>query len=233
MNERVRYELRDGVALVTLDDGKANAISHETIAGLLQSFDRAEREARAVLLAGRPGRLSAGFDLATMRGGPEQVRGLVEAGARLLLRLYLFPRPLVAACTGHALAAGALLLLASDRRIGALGDYKIGLNEVAIGLTLPVFAVELARDRLSKRHFTAAATQAEIYDPAAAVDAGFLDSTEVPEALAATAFASARRLADLGSAFGHTKRNERWRSAKYIEDTLAEDMARISAGAAA
>jgi enoyl-CoA hydratase len=225
--ENVRYERRGDVAVITLDDGKANAISHETIAAVMAGLDRAEKEARAVLLAGRPGRLSAGFDLATMRGGPEQVRGLVEAGARMMIRLYTHPRPVVVACTGHALAAGAILLLASDVRVGALGEFKIGLNEVAIGLTLPVFAVELARERLSKRHFTAAATQARIFDPDGAVDAGFLDRTESPDAVLETAFAEASELANLSNAFGHTKHNERWRAVSYIEDTLAEDMARI------
>jgi len=226
--DKVSYELRDGVAVITLDDGKVNAISHETIAALLAGLERAEREAGAVLLLGRPGRLSGGFDLTTMRSGPEQVRGLVEAGARLMLRLYTYPRPVVVACTGHALAAGAILLLVADLRLGALGDFKIGLNEVAIGLTLPVFAVELARERLSKRHFTNAVTQAEIFDPDGAVDAGFLDRTEAAGALPEAALAEAKRLSALGNAFGHTKHNERWRAVKYIEDTLAEDMTRIA-----
>jgi enoyl-CoA hydratase len=225
--ERVGYELRDQVAVITLDDGKANAISHETITALHQGLERADGEARAVLLTGRPGRLSAGFDLTTMRGGPEQVRGLVEAGAKLMLRIYMHPRPVVVACSGHALAAGAILLLVGDYRLGALGDFKIGLNEVAIGLTLPVFAMELARDRLSKRHFSAAVTQAAIFDPDGAVDAGYLDRTETPEGLFAAAYDEARRLAGLSNAFTHTKTNERWRSAKYIEDTLAADMDKI------
>lgn len=228
MSESVRYEVRDQVAVIGLDDGKANALSHEVIAALHQGLDRAEKEARAVLLAGRPGRLSAGFDLSIMGAGPEQAKGLVEAGARLMLRLYQYPRPVVIACTGHALAAGAILLLVADQRLGALGNFKIGLNEVAINLTLPIFAVELARDRLSKRHFTAAVTQAQIYDADGAVDAGYLDRSESAETVVAAALAEAQRLASLGNAFGHTKQVERWRTVKYIEDTLAEDMAKIT-----
>jgi enoyl-CoA hydratase len=226
--EKMGYELREGVAVIRLDDGKANAISQATIAELHACLDRAETEARAVLLAGRNGRLSAGFDLTTMRSGPAGARSLVEEGAKLLLRLYMHPRPVVVACTGHALAAGALLLVVGDLRLGALGDFKIGLNEVAIGLTLPVFAMELARDRLSRRHFTAAVTQAQIYDPDGAVDAGYLDGTDAPETLVAEAFAEARRLSELPDAFAHTKRNERGRTANYIEMTLDEDMARIA-----
>lgn len=228
MPDLVHYELREAVAHITLDDGKANAISHATIAGLHEGLDRAEREARAVVLAGRAGRLSAGFDLATMRGGADEVRSLVESGARLMLRIYQHSRPVVVACTGHALAAGAILLLVGDRRLGAAGDFKIGLNEVAIGLTLPVFAMELARDRLSKRHFTAAATQARIYDPEGAVDAGYLDATVAAGELLDAATAEARRLAELSNAFGHTKQNERGRTVKYVEDTLDADMSRIT-----
>lgn len=228
MSDRVHYDLRDGVAVITLDDGKANAISLETIADLHAGLDRAAGEARSVLLMGRAGRLSAGFDLTTMRGGADKVAELVTAGAKLMLRIYTNPRPVVVACTGHALAAGAILLLVGDRRIGAQGDFKIGLNEVAIGLTLPIFAVELARERLSKRHFTAAATQAEIFDPERAVDAGYLDRTAAPAELLDVAFADARRLGELSNAFGHTKTNERSRAVKYIEETLAADMARIA-----
>jgi len=227
-SENVQYELKDTVAVVTLDDGKANALSHQVIENIVACLDRAEHEAGAVLLVGRAGRLSAGFELKTMTLGPKQAQGLVRAGAELLLRMYLFPRPVITACTGHALAAGALLLLASDYRIGADGDFKIGLNEVSIHLTLPIFAVELARDRLSRRHFTQAATQARIYDPLSAVDAGYLDMTVKPADLLGAALEQARRLAVLPHpAFGNTKFNERGATVKLIRDTLAEDLAKL------
>ena len=110
-----------------------------------------------------------------MTSGVEAMQGLVRSGAELLVRLYASPLATVAACTGHALAMGSLLLLASDTRIGADGPFKLGLNEVAIGMGLPIFAVELARDRLSPRHFTAATVQGQVFDPAGAVEAGYLD----------------------------------------------------------
>ncbi len=136
---------------------------------------RAEDEAGALLLTGREGKLSAGFDLSVMTSGEEAMQGLVRSGAELLVRWYASPLPTVAACTGHALAMGSLLLLASDTRIGAEGPFKLGLNEVAIGMGLPIFAVELARDRLSPRAFTAATIQGQVYDPAGALEAGYLD----------------------------------------------------------
>lgn len=226
---KVRYEVRDGIAVITMDDGKANALSHETIEALHACLDRAEREAQAILLTGREKRLSGGFDLTVMTSTPEATRNLVTAGAELMLRLYMFPRPVVVACTGHALAAGAILLLVADTRIGAEGDFKIGLNEVAIHMTLPVFAVELARDRLSKRHFSAAVTQARIFDPVGAKDAGYLDASAQPEALLDTALDHARRLAALPDpAFRDTKRRERGATVKFIRDTLAVDIAQLT-----
>jgi len=229
-SDKVRYELRDEIAVITMDDGKANALSHEVIDALHACLDRAESEARAVLLTGRERRLSGGFDLTVMISSPEATRNLVTAGAELMLRLYTFPRPVVVACTGHALAAGAILLLVADARIGAEGDFKIGLNEVAIQLTLPLFALELARDRLSKRHFSAAVTQARIFDPVSAQDAGYLDATAKAEILFETAFDEARRLATLPDpAFRNTKQRERAATVRYIRETLAADMAQLTA----
>jgi len=228
-SDKVRYELRDGIALITMDDGKANALSHEVIDALHACLDRAEREARAVLLTGREKRLSGGFDLSVMISSPEAARNLVTAGAELMLRLYTFPRPVVVACTGHALAAGAILLLVADARIGAAGEFKIGLNEVAIQMTLPIFAMELARDRLSKRHFTAAVTQARIFDPVQAKDAGYLDATAPPAALLETAQDQARHLAALPDpAFRDTKQRERAATVQRIRETLAADIAQLT-----
>jgi len=224
-DEKVHYALDDRVAVVTLDDGKANALSPATITAVHDALDRAEREAAAVLLIGRAGRFSAGFDLTVMTGGIDGLRGLVKGGAELLLRLYLFPQPVVAACTGHALAAGALLLLAADARVGARGPFKIGLNEVAIQLTLPVFAMELARDRLTTRWFTAAVTQARVFDPEGAREAGYLDSLAAPEELRASALVQARQLAALPNrAFRETKRRERGATVDRIRATLDADI---------
>lgn len=223
------YELRDTVAVITMDDGKVNALSPQMLAALNGHLDQAEAEAKAVLLRGRPGRFSGGFDLTVMTGGIEEMRALLVSGAELLLRLYGYPRPVVAACTGHALAAGALLLLASDRRVGAHGSFKIGLNEVSIQMPLPVFGMELARDRLSKRHFTQAVTQARIYDSDSAVDAGYLDATVAPEQLGEVAFETAKQLSALPNpAFQATKQRERGATIRHIETTLEKDIATLT-----
>jgi enoyl-CoA hydratase len=224
----IQYSQEESVAVIRLDDGKANALSPAMIAAIGAALDRAEREAGAVLLYGRERRLSAGFDLAVMTRSVGDARQLVLSGAELLLRLYLFPRPVVVACTGHALAAGALLLLSADRRIGVEGDFKIGLNEVAIQMPLPIFGMELARDRLAKSHFTAATTQATIYDPQAACAAGYLDQVTTAERLAEEAGAIARQLATLPNpAFRLTKERERQRTVRRIRESLVEDIATL------
>ena len=219
--EAVRLEIRDGLAVIRLDDGKANAFSMPLLDAIGAALDRAEREAKAVVLIGRPGRFSGGFDLGVMNQGGDAMARLVTAGGRLALRLYDFPMPVVIACTGHALAMGAVLLLAGDLRIGAQGVYKIGLNEVAIGLALPTFAAELARERISLRHLQRATALASVYDPAGAVDAGFLDRAVPPEELEAEAIASARALAALHvGAHRLTKRTLRARAIETIRSSL-------------
>lgn len=224
----VSYELDGSVAVIRIDDGKANAISHEVVDALHEALDRAEAEARSVVIAGREGRFSAGFHLPTMTAGTEEMRGLVGAGGELLLRIYLFPRPVVVACTGHALAAGALVLLVGDVRIGTAGDAKIGLNEVAIGMQLPIFAVELARDRLLPTAFTAATMGAEIYDPEGAAEVGFLDRVVPAEELLGAATAEAARLGELRTgAFAETKVRARSTTADFARSTLTEDLASI------
>lgn len=227
MTEPVAVEVDEhGVTAVTLDDGKANAISPVVIQQLHDALDRAETDGKAVLLAGRPGRFSAGFDLSVMQEGPDEARRLVGGGAELALRIYEFPMPVVMACTGHALAMGAILLMSSDYRVGVEGDFKIGLNEVSIGMPLPVFATELARDRLSRRQFTRAVNHATIYSPADAVDAGFLDEVAAPEALLDVATERARDLAARldPSAFRATRVNARHATGAYIRETLEADL---------
>ncbi len=199
-----------GVALVRLDDGKANALSHVMIEQLHAALDRAAVDARAVCLVGREGRLCAGFDLSVMTQGADATRSLVKAGGELLMRLYGHPQPTVVAITGHALAAGALLVLACDSRFVADVPAKIGLNETAIGMGLPVYGVELARDRLSKRSFTSAVLQATIYDARSAVEVGYADRLVPADELVAAARAEAERLGAFRSgAYSLTKSQSR------------------------
>lgn len=227
----VHYELDQGVAVLRLDDGKANAISPAVIDAMRLALDRAENEATALAILGRDKRLSAGFDLSVMTGGADAMRRLVLDGAELFLRLYAFPLPVVVGCTGHALAAGAILLLSADYRVGSAGDFKIGLNEVAIQMILPTFGVEMARARLSPRHLSQAITQARIYDPTGACEAGYLDEAVPQDMLVERTITSARRLGGLPRASFHgTKLKERRATIDLIRGSLEEDIAQLTMG---
>ncbi len=229
MSAPATLELDGDVAVITMDDGKANALSPAMITSLAEALDRAETAATSVVLKGRPGRFCAGFDLKIMGSGPGAATELVKSGADLLIRLYEHPQPVVAACTGHAMAGGALLLLASDVRLGVEGDFKIGLNEVAIGMPMPVFASELARERLDRRALVAATVGATIYDPPSAVEVGYLDRVVTAEALHALATSEAQRLAQLpASAYASTKRSVRAPLIAHVRATLEEDLARVT-----
>lgn len=223
------YALDDGVAVVTLDDGKANAMSTEVINALDAHLDQALADgARALVIAGRPGKFSAGFNLAEMTASDQSMRTLVARGGSWLLRLYGFELPTVAACTGHALAGGALTLLACDVRVGEDAPAKIGLNEVAIGMPLPKFAVEMARDRLQKRAFMAAIT-GQVYDPAGATEVGYLDRVVPAGTVLEEALADARRLAQLRTgAYGRTKANARHAMIEAQLEDLVHDLSTIA-----
>ena len=207
MSEKISYENIDDVALVTLDDGKANAFGHEFIASFNANLERAEKEAKATAIIGRPGLLSGGFDLSVINGGDAaDINRMVNAGGRLIMRLYAHPQPLIIGATGHAVALGAFMLLAGDHRVGADGDFKIGLNETAIGLNLPEFGMALARERLSKRHLTQATLGATLYDPQTACDVGYLDEVSSTSTLRETVLERAQAMAKLdGPAFVKSK----------------------------
>ncbi len=214
MAEPAQYELTDHVAVVTLDDGKANAFGPHMIATVNGLLDRAEGEAKAVVLMGRSGIFSGGFDLKVIRGGdPKAARDMSLAGGRLMMRLYGFPLPVVAAATGHAVALGAFCLLSADYRVGADGEFVIGLNETAIGMPLPPFGLTLARERLSKRYLARAAIGATMFPPAQARDAGFLDEVVAPDAVRDAALAAAANLVKLdGSSYAQVKQGLRGES---------------------
>ena len=197
----VTTERRDGGVLVChLDDGKANALSTAMIAAVRAALDEAEADddVTSLVLHGREGRFCAGFDLSVMRSGDARAMSdLVSDGGDLVRALYGSTIPVVAACTGHALAAGALILLGCDVRVGADVDAKVGLNEVAIAMTLPDWAFAIAVDRLSRRHLQRSIANARITDPVGAVDAGFLDEVVPAERVLDAAVERAAELAAL------------------------------------
>ncbi|MFA5883249.1 MAG: crotonase/enoyl-CoA hydratase family protein [Acidimicrobiia bacterium] len=213
--------------VVTLDDGKVNVLSREMFAAIDDAVDAAVERGLPVLLAGREGILSAGFDLKVIRRGDADAQAMVRAGFELSYRLLSLPVPVVIACTGHAIAMGVFLLLSGDYRVGTSGDYRIGANEVAIGIPMPDFGIEICRQRLTPAAFNRAVINAEMFDPEEAVAAGFLDVAakrsdvmDIAEGMAAQLGAFDARV--------HTKTKLRTRAA-----SLAAIRAAIDAGPAA
>ncbi len=228
-SEHVTIERRDAVVIVHLDDGKANALSAPIIAAIRAAVDEAESDdtVAAIVLHGREGKFCAGFDLSVMRGGDiAAMASLVSDGGDLVHRLYRSSAPIVAACTGHALAAGALLLLGCDLRIGAEIDCKIGLNEVAIGMVLPDWAMSIAVERLSRRHLQLAVATARVTGAAGAVDVGFLDEVVPADDVLETAVARAAAFAGLSRrAYAGTVRALRGELLDRIARQIAADRA--------
>ena len=214
-----------GIAVITMDDGKANALGHDLLGALLDALDEVDASgADAVVIVGRPGRFSAGFDLSVMKAGGTGPKEMLAAGVDVFLRIYQFPRPVVVACTGHAIAAGAIILMSSDLRVGTAGEFKIGMPELTIGMPLPFFATELMRDRLSTRHL-ARATLGQMYDPETAIDVGFLDEVVNAEDLLDTAVAHARVAGGVGrGAMKRTRTTTRGAIAEAVRSGLAEDL---------
>jgi enoyl-CoA hydratase len=227
-----QYRLEGTTAHIQMDDGKANALSDVMITEPLGALDRAEKEASAVVLSGRPDRFCAGFDLRVMMSSPEAAKSLLSRGADLLMRLYGSPLPVVMACTGHALAGGALVLLTGDLRIGAAGEFRIGLNEVSIGMPVPVLAMELARDRIAPTELSRATLRAQIYEPGEAARVGYLDEVVAPADVVARATEEAAKLGALSRfAYQGTKTRMRLKTIEHIRASLDEDMRTIAAGA--
>jgi enoyl-CoA hydratase len=200
MTELVTYSLNDGIATLTLANGKVNAISPDLIASFNRALDQAEQDQAVVIVTGQNGILSGGYDLKVVMSGPQAALDLVEAGSRLTRRMLAHPFPLIVACPGHAVAKGAFLLLAADYRLGTEGAFSIGLNEVKIGLTLHQAGIALARDRLTAPAFQRAVNNAEMFNPQGAMAAGFLDQVVPADQLMPAANAMAQQLKGLNMA---------------------------------
>ncbi len=172
MPELLAHTQADGVSRITMDDGRVNALGTQMLEELHEAVDAAAAAEEIIVLTGREGFLTAGFDL---KLEPEKFGDAVGRGGALALKLAEHPRPVLVVSTGHAIAMGSLLLLAADFRIGVEGEFRYGLNEAVIGLTLPKFAVALADHRLSPNYHDRAMLIGEFFGPAEAREAGFLD----------------------------------------------------------
>ena len=198
MSDLIAYHLEDGIATLTLSNGKVNAISPDVISAFNAALDQAEQDRAVVIITGQPGILSGGYDLKVMTASPEQAIELVRQGA--------------------------FLLLSVDYRIGVEGPFSIGLNEVQIGMTMHHAGIELARDRLRKSAFHRSVINGEMFNPLTAVDAGFLDKVVKPEELHAAALEVARQLKKINmKAHRNTKLKVRKELLETLDKAIEED----------
>ncbi len=219
------YALEGPVARITMDDGKANALSIVMLEALHDALDHATRDNAVVLLSGREGYMSAGFDLKVFAAGGEEVLRMLRLGATLYERMLSFPTPIAAACTGHAMAAGAFLVLSADARVGVDGPFQVCMNEVRIGLTMPWFAIEVARQRLTPRDFDRGVISAASYTPREALQAGFLDELVSPGEISAAGMGAAAALAELNMTAHHaTKLRAREAALKALRAAIETEL---------
>lgn len=222
----VSYVSDGRVATVTMDDGKVNVFSIPMLRALHAAFDRAEAERVVVVLAGREGYFSAGFDLKVFQQDQAHIIEMLTLGATMAERILAFPTPVVTACTGHAYPAGAFLLMSADLRLGAEGPFRIGTNEVRIGLTMPWFAIEIARHRLAPAYFDRCLITSVMCGPQEAVTAGFLDQVVPGADLAARAHEAAEDLAQLDfAAHVETKLRVRAKARQALRAAIESDLA--------
>lgn len=224
MSQLVSYQLDDGIATLTLNNGKVNAFSPALITDFNTALDQAEQDKAVVIVTGQPGILSGGYDLKVMMAGPQQAIDLVTAGSTLARRMLAHPYPIIVACPGHAVAKGAFVLLSADYRIGVEGPFNIGLNEVKIGMTMHHVGITLARDRLSNAAFQRSVINAEMFNPQGAMVAGFLDRVVAADHLMPAAIEMAQELKKLNmTAHKNTKRKARKALLDTMDQAIASD----------
>jgi len=190
---------KDDVSIITLDDGKANVFSPKMIKDINECLDKVPTERGALIITGREGMFSAGFDLKIISAGDMQATmDMSLSGFKLLSRLFSFPRPILAACSGHGIALGTFLLCCCDYRVGVKGDFMIGANEMRTNMVIPIPILELINHRVSSGHKYRAILGAEMYSIENGIDAGLIDEVVDPENLMETAKLKAKDLATMG-----------------------------------
>ena len=224
MDKLVQITTDENYAIIKIANGKVNAISHEVIDEINNSLDIAEKEERVVIITGQNGILSGGYDLKVMTKSADAAKELVTRGSQLSHRLLSFPTPVIMACNGHAVAKGAFLLLSADYRIGTEGAFKIGLNEVMIGMTMHNAGIEIAKGKLAPVYFERSVSNSEMYNPEEAITAGFLDKIVPEEHLLGTATKVAQLFGKLNkNAHKNTKLKVRKELLERLAKAIKED----------
>ena len=225
MSDKLTTTLKEGVAIITMDDGKANALGSQTWAELNEALDEAEAAEAIVIITGREGVMSGGFDLKEMGDGPQDALELTSKGSKFARRLMAHPRPVIMAATGHTIAMGAFLALACDYSMIKAGDYKVGLNETLIGMTMHNFGIEMGRYHLTKNHFNRCVINGEIFNPKGAMHAGFFDRVVPAEQWDMAIPMAGQMFGQVNAkAFRETKLRSRKEIFKILDQAIIDDL---------
>lgn len=215
---------QDGVTVLTLDHGKVNALDHDLFAAIEEGLDAAGQD--AVVIAGRPGMFSAGLDVRALAGDQATVQALLVRFARTMHRIWLEPRPIVAAATGHAIAGGTILAMCCDHAVAARGEFGWGLIETTIGFPMPAWILAIARGNVRVDRLDDLLLAGARVGPEEAVDVGFADALADPEHVLDAAAERARALGELPRAtYAETKRRLRGQASAAGLDGLEDDIA--------
>ena len=226
MTDQIATLTSDGdVSIITLNDGKANVFSPEMSKAVSSLLDQVPEDKGSLMITGRPGIFSAGFDLKIISSGDaDAVTSMVKAGFTLLARIYNFPRPVIAACSGHGVALGAFLLCCADYRIGAKGQFIVQANETRNNMSIPTPILEISKSRIAKTHWYRAILNAEAYPVENAIEPGYLDEVTDAENLMKRAMEVANDLATLGHPhYKITKDLDQKETLKRIHDAIGEN----------
>jgi enoyl-CoA hydratase len=217
----------DGVAVLTLSHGKANALDSEFCEALAARFiDLRQSDAKAVVLTGQGKMFCAGVDLKRLsEGGADYIRQFLPVLHKLYDAVFYHPKPVIAAINGHAIAGGAVLACCADRRIMAREAGRIGVTELLVGVPFPSLAFEILRFAVPPRYLPEFTLGAATYATDAALKQGWIDEVAEPAALMTRAIAAAQSLAALSPpAFALTKTQIRQAAAeRYARNGAATD----------
>ena len=225
--EKVTYSLKDGIAQITMDDGKANSMNWKYFEEMGKALDQAENDgAKVLVITGRPRYFSGGLDLKQLSIlAANEFEGFVTTFARTMLRVFSFPIPTIAVSTGHAIAGGAMLTFACDRRFAIDGPYRIQMNETAIGITLPHWMFLIAKSAIPSRWINQALLHAKAYNPNEAMECGILDGiAQDADSLAALVKSASEELLIMNlPAYAASKKNLRQTEIEHVLDLLKKE----------
>ena len=210
------------ISIIKLDDGKANAFSYDMLSQVNELLKKVPRDSGALVITGREGLFSGGFDLKTLATGDmEKITKMVLLGYRLLLELFSFDRPIVAAVSGHSIALGLFVTCSADYRIAIDGKYVCQANEVRNNMDIPTQIMEIIRARVNKKYFYSAVYHSDAYSVQDSIEVGYIDEVVSEDQFMKRVMEKAKELATLPHPFyANTKKTAQDDVRQKIADAI-------------